>query len=72
MAIYSNSKKGTASFKSIFDILWEQTDLYEQLKLHDKMQKEFINIASHEMKTPIQAIVGFSDLIQKHPEKEMK
>ena len=67
LAIYSNSKKGTASFKSIFDILWKQTDLYEQLKLHDKMQKEFINIASHEMKTPTQAIVGYSDLIQKHP-----
>jgi signal transduction histidine kinase len=33
------------------------------------MQKEFINIASHEMKTPTQAIVGYSDLIQKHPEK---
>ena len=69
LAIYSNSKKGTASFKSIFDVLWKQTDLYEQLKLHDKMQKEFINIASHEMKTPTQAIVGYSDLIQKHPEK---
>src|SRR5215216_5911659 len=33
------------------------------------MQKEFINIASHEMKTPTQAIVGYSDLIQKHPER---
>jgi signal transduction histidine kinase len=33
------------------------------------MQKEFINIASHEMKTPTQAIVGYSDLLQKHPEK---
>jgi hypothetical protein len=32
----------------------------EQLKLHDKMQKEFINIASHEMKTPTQAILGMS------------
>jgi signal transduction histidine kinase len=41
----------------------------EQLKVHDKMQKEFINIASHEMKTPTQAIIGYSDLIQKHPEK---
>src|ERR687896_415627 len=41
----------------------------EQLKVHDKMQKEFINVASHEMKTPTQAIIGYSDLIQKHPEK---
>ncbi|MGB8776681.1 MAG: HAMP domain-containing sensor histidine kinase, partial [Nitrososphaeraceae archaeon] len=35
----------------------------------DKMQKEFINIASHEMKTPTQAIIGYTDLIHKHPEK---
>jgi hypothetical protein len=41
----------------------------EQLKVHDKMQKEFINIASHEMKTPTQAILGYSKLIQRHPEK---
>jgi signal transduction histidine kinase len=41
----------------------------EQLKLHDKMQKEFINVASHEIKTPTQAILGYSELLQKHPEK---
>jgi signal transduction histidine kinase len=57
------------SYLSIFKNLWKQVDLYEQLKMHDKMQKEFINIASHEMKTPTQAIVGFADLIKKHPEK---
>jgi signal transduction histidine kinase len=42
----------------------------EQLKVHDKMQKEFINVASHEMKTPTQAIIGYSDLMQKHPDKK--
>src|SRR5919106_1791686 len=41
----------------------------EQLKVHDKMQKEFINIASHELKTPMQAILGFSQLLQTHPER---
>ena len=41
----------------------------EQLKVHDKMQREFINIASHEMKTPTQAILGFSHILQNHPEK---
>ena len=41
----------------------------QQLKIHDKMQNEFINIASHEMKTPTQAILGYSKLIQRHPEK---
>jgi len=41
----------------------------EQLKVHDKMQKEFINIASHEIKTPTQAILGYTEILQKHPEK---
>ena len=41
----------------------------QQLQVHDKMQKEFINIASHELKTPTQAILGFSHLLQTHPEK---
>jgi nitrogen-specific signal transduction histidine kinase len=68
-ATYSNSKPTVMSYLSIFKILWKQVDLYEQLKMHDKMQKEFINIASHEMKTPTQAIIGYSDLMQKHPDK---
>jgi two-component system, OmpR family, sensor histidine kinase VicK len=68
-ATYSNSKPTVMSYVSIFKNLWKQVDLYEQLKTHDKMQKEFINIASHEMKTPTQAIVGYADLIKKHPEK---
>jgi signal transduction histidine kinase len=69
LATYSNSKPTVISYISIFESLWEQVQLYQQLKSHDKVQKEFINIASHEMKTPTQAIVGYSDLIQKHPEK---
>ena len=69
MATHSNSKPTVLSYISIFESLWKQVDLYEQLKAHDKMQKEFINIASHEMKTPTQAIIGYADLIHKHPEK---
>jgi signal transduction histidine kinase len=41
----------------------------EQLKVHDRMQKEFINVASHEIKTPTQAILGYSEILLKHPEK---
>jgi signal transduction histidine kinase len=36
--------------------------------VHDSMQKEFINIAAHELRTPAQAILGFSILLKKHPE----
>jgi len=68
-ATYSTSKPTVLSYVSIFENLSNQVKLYERLKTHDKMQKEFINIASHEMKTPTQAILGYSALIQKHPEK---
>jgi signal transduction histidine kinase len=40
----------------------------EQLKVHDKMQKEFINIAAHELRTPTQAITGYSELLEIEPE----
>jgi signal transduction histidine kinase len=41
----------------------------EQLKIHDKMQKDFINVASHEIKTPTQAILGYTELLNTHPEQ---
>ena len=40
----------------------------EQLKIHDKMQCEFINVAAHELRTPTQAIIGYSDLFYLKPE----
>ncbi|MGI0006293.1 MAG: sensor histidine kinase [Nitrososphaera sp.] len=35
----------------------------EQLKDRDKMQQEFINIAAHELRTPIQPIIGMIELL---------
>lgn len=69
-AVYSNRPSTVSFFRSVFELLWNERMLNEQLKLHDKMQKEFINIASHEMKTPTQAILGMSGLLQYYPEKK--
>jgi two-component system, OmpR family, sensor histidine kinase VicK len=70
LATYSNSKPTVLSYLSIFDTLWNQVDLYEelrdlyeQLKVHDKLQKEFINIAAHELRTPIQPILGLAEVL---------
>jgi signal transduction histidine kinase len=41
----------------------------EQLKQQDKMQKEFINITAHELRTPIQSIMGYTEMIKSFPEK---
>ncbi|MGA7369573.1 MAG: HAMP domain-containing sensor histidine kinase [Nitrososphaeraceae archaeon] len=64
LATYSTSGPTVMSYVSIFEGLWKQTELYEQLILHDKMQKEFINIAAHELRTPIQPILGLSDVLK--------
>ncbi len=63
LSTYSTSKPGVLSYVSIFENLWIQTELYEQLKLHDKMQKDFINIAAHELRTPIQPILGLTEAV---------
>jgi signal transduction histidine kinase len=77
LSTYSTSEPTVMSYLSIFESLWKQTELYEQLReanerlqIHDKMQREFINIASHEMKTPTQAILGTSGLLQYYPERK--
>jgi signal transduction histidine kinase len=36
----------------------------EQLKVHDKLQKEFVNVAAHELRTPIQPLLGAAELIE--------
>jgi len=64
LATYSNSKSIISSYASIFESLWKQNELYEQLKIHDKMQKEFINVAAHELRTPIQPILGLTDILR--------
>ena len=70
LAAYSNSKYIALSYASIFESLWIQAELYEQLKeannqlkVHDKMQKEFINVAAHELRTPIQPILGLTEIV---------
>jgi two-component system, OmpR family, sensor histidine kinase VicK len=69
LTTYSNSEPTVVSYISIFEGLWKQAELVDQLETHDKMQKEFINIASHEMKTPTQAILGTSGLLKYYPER---
>jgi two-component system, OmpR family, sensor histidine kinase VicK len=64
LSSYSNSKSTVLSYVSIFETIWKQAEMYEQLKIHDRMQKEFINIAAHELRTPIQPIIGLSEFIR--------
>ena len=71
LAAYSNSKPIALGYASIFDSLWKQTELhqklsnmYEQLTIQSKMQKEFIDVAAHELRTPIQPILGLTGILR--------
>lgn len=76
IATYSNIPSVASSYASIIQIIRKQTGLYEQLKVskerletlnkqlesHNIIQQEFINIAAHELRTPIQPILGLSEI----------
>jgi signal transduction histidine kinase len=62
--LYSNSKVGTYSTRSFFELLWNEHIQYEKLKEADNMKNEFINVAAHELRTPIQPILSLSQVLQ--------
>jgi signal transduction histidine kinase len=43
----------------------------EQLRLNEKAQKEFINVAAHELRTPIVPILGLSELLYSQMNKNI-
>ncbi len=71
LSTYSNSKAGVFSYISIFENLWKQTELYqklekanERLKENERLQKDFIHIAAHELRNPLQPILGSSEILK--------
>ncbi len=65
---YSNSQATVLSYVSIFETLWRQTELYEQLQQADRIKTEFINIAAHELRTPIMPIIGYAEMLEEEEE----
>ncbi len=77
--VYSNSKPTVSAFKSFFNLFWKQSNLNEKLikvneeirKANEKLKKtdqakdEFLNIAAHELRNPIQIIATNADLLQR-------
>jgi signal transduction histidine kinase len=71
MSLYSNNNRIASLLSSFFESLWKEAELFtqleqanEKLQMHDMLQREFINIAAHELRTPTQAILGYAELTQ--------
>lgn len=69
LTTYSISSPTVLSYISIFDSFWEQTEMSirlglanEKLIQNEEMEREFINTAAHELRTPTQAIMGYTEL----------
>jgi len=66
LSFYSNSNPSVESYKLFFELLWNERTANEQFKLSDKMQREFINIAAHELRTPAQSVLGYAELMREN------
>ena len=78
LSTYSNSRAGVLSYVAIFENLWKQSELYqeikeshdqlkianEKLRMQDKIQNDFIKIAAHELRNPIQPILGMAQIVK--------
>ena len=67
--LQTSVRNRTLELKTANDSLTESNRLLaaanEQLKVHDRMQKEFINVAAHELRTPIMPILGDAQYIER-------
>ena len=69
VSTYSTSKPTVLSYISIFESLWDQTEMSDNLRTaneklvqSEQLEREFINTAAHELRTPTQAVMGYAEL----------
>lgn len=63
LATYSISPTIISSYLAVFESFWRHAELFEKMKAVETLEKDFINIAAHELRNPIQPIIGFSELL---------
>jgi signal transduction histidine kinase len=65
-SIYSNSQSIVLSYASIFEVLYNQSILFDQMKEEENIRSEFINIAAHELRTPIMPILNGMEILEEN------
>ncbi len=70
--LQSTTEELRESLQILANVNQELTLTNEILNKHGRMQKEFINVAAHELRTPTQSIVGYCEMIDAFPENTQK
>jgi signal transduction histidine kinase len=77
LSTYSNSRSTVLSYEAMFETLWNETELYEQIRLlHRKLeianeqleyqyknQRVFVNIAANQIRTPAHFILEYAEML---------
>lgn len=71
LATYSNNKSTVLSYISIFESLWKEielnekiTALLEEIKRQENIERDFITMAAHELRMPVQPVLGLAQILQ--------
>ena len=81
LGTYSNNKSIVLSYAIVFETLWRQLGLnkqvsgiFEKQKAHDNTKTDILSIAAHELRDPIQPVLGLAEMLQSrkdmHPEEQ--
>src|SRR5919107_205358 len=67
--LYSKTSELKVTNESLIESNKKLESANKRLEVHDKMQKDFINIAAHELRTPIQPILALAQVLRSRKEK---
>ena len=57
IGIYSNNGSIASAYSLLIESLWTHIEVYRKLKELDELKEEFVNIAAHELRTPVLPII---------------
>ena len=60
----SGNRPVVFSHMAAFEMLWKLTETMQKITNSDKVREDFVNICAHELRSPIQPILGLSILVK--------
>lgn len=66
-AIYSNNERSAELFRWMFKLLWNEKIQSEESTRDHRIQEGFVSMAAHELSSPAQSILGYTELLLSDP-----